>query len=710
MSMSISNEIKEDKLSFNKNSILTIAGETINTGETYEVGTDIINKKCDYLKVVGNISVSDESLTTDDFHPVVVLFEIKYEDEDGNHSLIYEHFYPKYQHEVGNKDTYTIIELKNKKLVDINVDVINNEDYVDSISIDKLQIFYSLIIDEETVQEMINKGGSGDVPVIKDLKIYNIDNNYTIDGYNKSLILNVVIPEEYLIAYAADTIYNNCVDVTWEIENLTGAIYDSSREITYTVVNGIKYTLRNGKITIKSAYSSSYNQRDGILKVRARLDANDTIFGDAVIEIKNSEVKDFYIKSISSEDGKLHTSEDVTIELGFLPEQSSCAISGKFTLQSYDGKGAANNVYGSNGYTTSGGALGNNFTLRGLSAGKVSLYLGNNNVHKQFIFDVVDDADKTIDITTNTGLFEITQGGGQLEVYPRPNYDWHGGFSFSQVSIDGGSVTITDKGDYALITGDKNGKLNLICTPTYGPSAQCEITVSNQYPEDVKLTCADNIFKIPINGSLMIYAEAGNNPNSNYDKYTWAAEKLDADVEYSNSVWDKYCKYIGTALGKFRLSAIRNVDSKFMTSQVIKVVQSLDSDKTVLNYPNTHAYWVVYRRTDQSNRLWLLTIDGTATLDKLIKTTGNRLNTDNITLGAYAQWKIESGQWANHGSWSGDTSPAGSVGQLYASNLDIYDEEGNLLVAKTDNYDDVDFDAIIYGQDIYINNTDNEEV
>lgn len=709
MSMSISNEIKEDKLSFNKNSILTIAGETINTGETYEVGTDIINKKCDYLKVVGNISVSDESLTTDDFHPVVVLFEIKYEDEDGNHSLIYEHFYPKYQHEVGNKDTYTIIELKNKKLVDINVDVINNEDYVDSISIDKLQIFYSLIIDEETVQEMINKGGSGDVPVIKDLKIYNIDNNYTIDGYNKSLILNVVIPEEYLIAYKNSS---NYVDVTWEIESLTGADYYSRSENTSTVVNNINYTLRGGKILISPDiyYSGAYNQRDGILKVRARLEANDTIFGDAVIEIKNSEVKDFYIKSISSEDGKLHTSEDVTIELGFLPEKSSCAISGEFVLQSYDGKGAANNVYGSNNYSSTNAGLGNNFTLRGVSAGKVSLYLGNNNVHKQFIFDVVDDADKTIDITTNTGLFEITQGGGQLEVYPRPNYDWHGGFSFSQVSIDGGSVTITDKGDYALITGDKNGKLNLICTPTYGPSAQCEITVSNQYPEDVKLTCADNIFKIPINGSLMIYAEAGNNPNSNYDKYTWAAEKLDADVEYSNGVWDKYCKYIGTALGKFRLSAIRNVDSKFMTSQVIKVVQSLDSDKTVLNYPNTHAYWVVYRRTDQSNRLWLLTIDGTATLDKLIKTTGNRLNTDNITLGAYAQWKIESGQWANHGSWSGDTSPAGSVGQLYASNLDIYDEEGNLLVAKTDNYDDVDFDAIIYGQDIYINNTDNEEV
>lgn len=397
MSMSISDGIKEEKISFNKNSILTVAGETINTGETYKVGTDIINKKCDYLKVVGNISVSDESLTTDEFHPVVIMFEIKYEDEDGNHSLIYEHFYPKYQHEVGNKDTYTIIELKNKKLVDINVSVINNEDYTDSVVIDKLQIFYSLIIDEETVQEMIATGGGGEVPVVKDLKVYNIDNNYTIDGYGKSLILDLVVPEEYLIEYKSGS--QNIVDVTWEIENLTGAVYSYSGVITYTVVNGIQYTLRNGKITITSGISSyNYGQKDGIIKVRARLSANETIFGDVVVEVVNSEVTDFYIKSISSEDGKLHTAEDVTIELGFKPEKSSKSITGKFILQSYDGKGEANNVYGSNTYGAGSDGLGNNFTLRGVSQGKVSLYLGNDDLHKQFIFDVIKDETPVSDV------------------------------------------------------------------------------------------------------------------------------------------------------------------------------------------------------------------------------------------------------------------------------------------------------------------------
>lgn len=304
---------------------------------------------------------------------------------------------------------------------------------------------------------------------------------------------------------------------------------------------------------------------------------------------------------------------------------------------------------------------------------------------------------ETTEITTNTGLFEITQGGGQLEVYCTPNYNNAGGYSFSQVSIDGGSVSINDKGNYALITADKEGRLNLICTPTYGPSASCEITVSNQYPEEVNLTCADNIFKVPINGNLMIYAEPTNKPNSNFNKYNWQAEKLDADGNCSFNYWDTNIKLTGTALGKVRISCNRKVDSKYMASQVIKIVQSLDSDKTVLPLPDGAKYWVVYRRTDQSNRLWLAIILDDITLDKLTFTSENKLNTD-VNTTSIKQYRIENGQWYQHGSWTtSNTNICSSVGQLYASNIDIYDESGNLLIAKTDNYDDVDFDKIIYG-------------
>lgn len=693
MSMSITNGIKEDKISFNKNSLLTIAGESLSTGETYEASTGLINKKCDYLKVVGNISVNDDSITTDDFHPVVVLFEIKYEDEEGNHSLIYEHFYPKYQHEVGNKDTYTIIELKNKKVVDINVSVVNNEDYVDSITVDKLQIFYSLIIDEETVQEMINGGGSGEVPVVKDLKVYNIEGNYTIDGYNKSLVLDAVIPEKYIQEYVPDM---NGLYLNWEIvKQTTNCDYDTYTTRGTQVVDGVEHRINDTKLTITAGRKNyNYGQKDGFVKAIARLVHDETVFGEATVEIKNSEVKDFYIKSISSADGKLHTSEDVTIELGFLPEQSSCAIGDKFTLQSYDGNGEANNVYGSNSYRTIGTALGNNFTLRGVKAGKVSLYLGDDNLHKEFIFDVVDDADKTIDITTNTGLFEITQAGGQLEVYPRPNYGWHGGFSFSQVSIDGGSVTITDKGDYALITGDKNGRLTLICKPVYGPAVQCEISISGQYPENVKLVTADNIFKVPINGSLMIYAEAGNKPNSNYDEYTWAVEKLDNHADWETTLGYKYVKITGKTEGKIRVSAVRKIDSKFMTSEIVEVVTTLDESGAIyVPYPKyEYEYFVIYRRPEKNNVLWLVEIDDTSGLDRLILK--NDTLYSNVVHGNCEEFKLENLLWASQYTWRNNNVVGSSVGELIASNLDIYNSSGELIMNKVDNYYDVDFSLV----------------
>lgn len=435
-------------------------------------------------------------------------------------------------------------------------------------------------------------------------------------------------------------------------------------------------------------------------------------YKEFIVDVVNTVVvPDVYISSIDEGMGD-GTSESYNISVSTTRSYSLRTDSG-YGIESVDGNGKA--------YVkciSTGNSRTLTYEICPIALGKVKFY---GNMHEyvsggsvyvgrvEYEFEITSlFKELTGIVETNTGLFEITQGAGQLEVYPRPNYSYYGGYSFSQVSIDGGSVSISDKGDYALITGDKEGRLELICKPTYGPNLSCEISVSNQYPEDVKLTTADNIFKVPINGSLMIYAEANDNPNPNFNKYNWAIEKLDADGGCSYNYWNDSIKLTGTSLGKLRLNCARQVDNKYLTSQVVKVVQSLDSDKTVLTYPNTQQYWVVYRRTDQSNRLWLLTIDGTVILDKLIKTTSNRLNTDNITLGAYEQYRIESGQWYKHGNWTGSTSPAGSVGQLYASNLDIYDEEGNLLVAKTDNYDDVDFDAIIYGQDVYILSTSEE--
>lgn len=325
-----------------------------------------------------------------------------------------------------------------------------------------------------------------------------------------------------------------------------------------------------------------------------------------------------------------------------------------------------------------------------------------------YITGVKNKVETTLE--SNTGIYYIGVGGQQLEIYPKTNFNWHGGFSFTQTSLDGGSVTIVDKGDYAVITGDKNGNVRLYCWPEYGPSAYCDIKVKGQYPEDVILTTAEDIdvFRVPINGNLTVYAEAGNTPNSNYNRYSWVGDKIDPDVNFSLSSSYLYTQITGKALGKFRLNCNRYIDGKFMTSQIIKVVQSLN-DKIVLDYPNTHTYWMVYKRTDQDNKLWLLTIDGTVTLDKLIKKNDNRLYTDNVTLGTYAQYNLSGEQWKLYLSSNAGTSPASNVGTIYASNIDIYDNNwnwtngniaGDLLVIGDDTYDDVDFNAIIYGETI----------
>ncbi len=396
MSLSLSNTKSENDISFNSTSLVSLDGQQIAAGENYELPEVEVGFKCDYLKLLANISVGDTELTTDEYKTVTIVCKIEYMEDEETLTTKPKTicFSPKYQHEVNNKDTYIIFELPAKKIVSINMTVYSNEE-TEVVTVDKLRLFYSRLMDEETIKEMIQTGG-GDVPVVNDLTVYNLEGNYTIDGYNKSLVLDVVIPDKYIEQYVPN---QNKVYINWEIiKQTTNCDYYTTKTAGTKVVNGTTYTINYNKLTITAGKSSyNYGQKDGVIKVIARLAQDETVYGEATVEIKNSEVKDFYIKSISSEDDKLHTSEDVTIELGFLPEQSSNTIGGKFILQSYDGVGEANNVYGSNSYTASNAALGNNFTLRGVTAGRVSLYLGNDDLHKQFVFDVVRDTKTQID-------------------------------------------------------------------------------------------------------------------------------------------------------------------------------------------------------------------------------------------------------------------------------------------------------------------------
>lgn len=300
----------------------------------------------------------------------------------------------------------------------------------------------------------------------------------------------------------------------------------------------------------------------------------------------------------------------------------------------------------------------------------------------------------TTEITTNTGLFEITEAAGQLEVYCTPNYSYAGDYSFSQVSIDGGSVSISDKGNYALITADREGKLNLICKPDRGKSVQCEISVSNQYPKDVKLVTADGVFKVALGGNLMIYAEAGNKPNSNYEKYSWVFEKLDNHASCNTEIWDKYTKITGKTEGKIRVSAVRKIDSKLMTSEIVEIVTTLDeSGKIYVPYPKyEYEYFVIYRRPEKNNVLWLVEIDDTSGLDRLILK--NDTLYSNVVHGNCEEFELENLLWASQYTWTNNDTVGSFVGELIASNLDIYNSSGKLIMNKIDNYYDIDFSLV----------------
>ena len=203
-------------------------------------------------------------------------------------------------------------------------------------------------------------------------------------------------------------------------------------------------------------------------------------------------------------------------------------------------------------------------------SGKVVYYIA-----EEIDIESIKNIPETI-IETNTGMFEIASGGGQLEVYPRPNYDWSGDWSFSQATIDGGSVTIQDKGVYALVTADKNGRLNFICTPAKGKPISCELSISNQYPESVTLTTgagsSEENFKVGVGSTLTIYVEPEQIVNNTHNRYNFLVDKIDSNVNVNMSMSTNYCVITGRQVGKFRLNISRYVDNKFLTSVIIEVV------------------------------------------------------------------------------------------------------------------------------------------
>jgi hypothetical protein len=371
-----------------------------------------------------------------------------------------------------------------------------------------------------------------------------------------------------------------------------------------------------------------------------------------------------------------------------------------FSVKSLDGNGKAAAINILNGSYKVG------LRIYALNIGKVKVsgYISNLNLDLSFneYFEQEIDItgvykETTTEITTNTGLFEITEGGGQLEVHCTPNYSYAGDYSFSQASIDGGSVTIEDKGNYALITANKEGKLNLICTPTYGNPVQCEISISGQYPEDVQLTTPDNIDMIVAGGQLTVNGTPGKPYNNNFYRFNWTIDKINPEVDFSanNKLYEEYNITItGKGLGLIRLNCYNYYTGEFLASRIFKVVQSIDSIAIELPYPDNKTNWVLFRRRDQNNKLFLGTLNGEVTKCTYI---GTSIDYD-VTMSEFSQYYIndDGKTWKNYNNWTDSKNLTSQATELIASSINVYDSNDNLIVPATQ-YETINFANIIYG-------------
>lgn len=163
MSVSVSNNIKENSINFSRDSLLSntsgwevIRGEvTINeqlvmgAGSACRLVVNGNNMKCNYFKLLGHLTSEDTSLSTDNFNKVSMVYRIKYIDNEENEKVITDIFYPKYDFEINNKGDYTIISVPQTPITSIEITIYNSEDV--EVSFVETGLFISKLVDAEDV-------------------------------------------------------------------------------------------------------------------------------------------------------------------------------------------------------------------------------------------------------------------------------------------------------------------------------------------------------------------------------------------------------------------------------------------------------------------------------------------------------------------------------------------------------------------------------
>lgn len=185
MSMSISDDVKEKSIKFNKKTLYEEYNIILKSGEQSEETTIEVNKSYDYIKILMTIFEDSETLSTDAVHNVCGILSIVYIDDDENETTVNSCFYPKYQHEVNNKNTYTIIETEGSSTIkEIRFSFFNDEDI--DVYVGKFKIYYSQGISEDAIDSAVNDySTSGNAHVI--LYSYTTEDDATENMYEHEL-------------------------------------------------------------------------------------------------------------------------------------------------------------------------------------------------------------------------------------------------------------------------------------------------------------------------------------------------------------------------------------------------------------------------------------------------------------------------------------------------------------------------------------------
>lgn len=474
---------------------------------------------------------------------------------------------PYFKHEKRETLGYTTdfkVDIVDTPLATISINYINNSD--DEVKFSKVKLFNSM-----TIIEAIKEYGGGEddsempPPSIDALRIYNVDNKYTIDGVREELILNIFVPDKCIVEVGDNSAFNrvaidmNAAVIDGDFDYSLSAVSSSNRTI-----DGVEYAIFYSQYKLK-CYGN------GKLKLKASLNGNAELYTEKVITIINNNLIDMSLK-IHNDDGNIHGTEWIPVTLAYnpaLPEDDGIVLN----MASYDNEGTAQFSFdGQTGYTSLASVNGpisgyKDFYIRGLTNGQVQFTAKTYNVHnkirpvgftKTWILNVFDAPEPIISIKSSTGINKVAVGG-TLNL----TADWVNApsgitkkYEWLINNIDSTASVTKSNGDnnrtYITVTGKAVGRVYIVCKDytTLETYATYELEVVENIDEYALpvLTSDTGDFVIDTaSGELIITPSHATETVFTYEQmYVDGGEVIIEE-------YDNYCKLIGKEDGTTRL-------------------------------------------------------------------------------------------------------------------------------------------------------------